>query len=194
MNTIYPVLIAVPEYARKLKGREKVIFLSEYARKAIQISAEYKGVEIHFLPKDRNGVPIPFQDNFWSVTHKPLFVGGIVAPEKTGIDIETLKPISEGLFEKTAFDSEWNLSEEPRSHTLFFRFWTAKEAVLKATGVGISGLLKCRIIEITDPLHLVLNFQNRWWSVEHYYFDGHIASVIQNEFTVRWIHIQKPVH
>lgn len=188
MNTIYPALLSVPDYAQKLKGREKVTFLSRYARQALRLSAECKGIEIGSLLKDDNGVPVPFNGNYWSLTHKSLYVGGIIAPEKTGIDIERIKPCSKGLFEKTALDSEWNLAEDPGSPALFFRFWTAKEAVLKATGTGISGLLKCRVVEIPDTLHLILNYQNRLWIVEHHYFDGHIASVVQNQFYVQWIH------
>ncbi len=187
MNTIFPVLLTVPDHAKSLKGREKVMFLSRHARKALTISAEYKGLAFFSFPKDGNGVPVPFQDHFWSVTHKPLYVGGIVAPENIGIDIEKIRTCSDGLFEKTAHDSEWNLSAHPRSCELFFRFWTAKEAVLKATGVGISGLLKCNIVEIPDTLHLILNYQNRLWVIEHHFFDGHIATVVKNDFDIQWI-------
>jgi 4'-phosphopantetheinyl transferase len=192
LNTIYPVLLAVPDHAKNLKGRQKVTFLSQHARKALKISAELKGVELISIPKDDNGIPLPFQGNFWSVTHKSLYVGGIVSPENIGIDIEKIKPFSQGLFEKTACDSEWNLAADTRSCEQFFRFWTAKEAVLKATGIGISGLLKCKIVQIPDAFHLILHYQNRIWIVEHHFFDGHIASVVQNSFHIQWITESSP--
>jgi 4'-phosphopantetheinyl transferase len=193
LNIIYPVLLVVPENAKNLKGREKVMFLSQHARKALKISAEHIGIEFFSLLKDDNGIPLPFQGTFWSVTHKPLYVGGIVAPAKIGIDIEQIKPISKGLFEKTAHDSEWNLSPDPRSLELFFRFWTAKEAVLKATGDGISGLLKCKVIEIPDNTNMVLHYQDRRWSIEHHFFNGHIAAVVKNEFDIKWIFDFSPI-
>lgn len=191
LKTIYPVLLAVPEYAKKLQGREKVGFLSQHARKALKISAQHSGVESFSFTKDDNGTPIPCQGIFWSITHKPSYVGGVVAPTKIGIDIENIRPLPEGLFKKTAHESEWYLAENPRSFDFFFRFWTAKEAVLKATGVGISGLLKCQVVEIPDPIHLVLYFKNRLWIVEHCFFDGHIASVIKNKNHIQWV---KPLH
>lgn len=187
MKTIYPVVLAVPEQVIKIKGREKVKLLSQHARTAAEISANHGGIgAVAFLKNDR-GIPLPFQGNFWSVTHKTLYVAGVVAPGKIGIDIERIRYISSGLFEKTAHDSEWDLASTPRSLLLFFRFWTAKEAVLKATGIGIKGLLQCKVIEITDSSHLILDYRNQYWSVEHFFYNGHIATVVQNDFVIKWI-------
>ncbi|MFO8086067.1 MAG: 4'-phosphopantetheinyl transferase superfamily protein [Desulfobacterales bacterium] len=187
MDIVYPVVLTVPENAKRMKGREKVAFLSWHARKAVELSAGRAGVHLKSLAKSDHGVPLPFQGNFWSLTHKTIYVAGVVAPKEVGIDIERIKPVSEGLFEKTAYDSEWNIGANPRCPDLFFRFWTAKEAVLKATGVGIAGLLKCEVIEIPDTTHLILYHQNRFWHVEHCFFDGHVATVVQNDFRLKWV-------
>jgi len=182
---LYPVILAVPDKEQKLTGREKVANLSNYARRALEISAQKSCIELGDLTKNENGAPLPFDGNYWSLTHKPIYVGGVIAPTQIGIDIEKIRPCSKALFRKTANESEWGLSDAD-SFKLFFRYWTSKESVLKASGTGIRDLSKCRIVQIIDHNHLVINYEDRKWHIEHFYFDGHIASVVKNDFDVEW--------
>lgn len=183
--TIYPVVLAVPNRMKQLKGREKVSFLSGHARKALEISAKKSGVRIKDLKKNENGVPLAFEGNYWSLTHKNEYVGGVTAPRRIGMDIEKIRPCSDALYRKTVHESEWRLSNvDPMK--LFFRYWTAKESVLKASGTGIRDLSKCRITEIINNNRLIINYNDREWRVEHFYFNGHIASVIKDDFDVEW--------
>ena len=189
---LYPVILAVPDKEQKLTGREKVANLSNHARRALEISAQKSCIELGDLTKNENGAPLPFSGNYWSLTHKPRYVGGVIAPTQIGIDIEKIRPCSKALFRKTAKESEWGLSDAD-SFKLFFRYWTSKESVLKASGTGIRDLSKCRIVQIIDHNHLVINYEDRKWLIEHFYFDGHIASVVKNDFDVEWTieHITK---
>ncbi len=182
---LYPVILAVPDKEQKLTGREKVANLSNHARRALEISAQKSCIELGDLTKNENGAPLPFDGNYWSLTHKPIYVGGVIAPTQIGIDIEKIRPCSKALFRKTANESEWGLSCAD-SFKLFFRYWTSKESVLKASGTGIRDLSKCRIVQIIDHNHLVINYEDRKWLIEHFYFDGHIASVVKNDFDVEW--------
>ena len=59
-----------------------------------------------------------------------------------------------------------------------FRYWTAKEAVLKSLGIGLTGLSQCRIIQIVDDHHLKLSCKHKEFDVEHFYFNGHIAAIL----------------
>jgi len=184
--TIYPVILAVPEKERNLSGREKVAFLSRHARSALEISAQKGNIILGDLKKDENGAPLPFNGNYWSLTHKPNYVGGVIASSAVGIDIEEIRPCSAGLFKKTAGEKEWHLSDMDPD-TLFFRYWTSKETVLKASGIGIRDLSKCRVVQIIDDNHLIVDYEGRKWRIEHFFFDGHIASVVQNEFEIQWV-------
>jgi 4'-phosphopantetheinyl transferase len=182
---IYPVILAVPDKEQQLKGREKVSFLSKHARKALEISAQKSRIQLTYLKKDEKGVPLPFNGHYWSLTHKSKYVAAVIASTPIGIDIEKIRSCSKALFRKTARDSEWKLSDTD-PFILFYRYWTSKESVLKASGTGIRDLSKCRIIQIIDDNHLVIDYRNQEWLLEHFYFDEHIASIVKNDFHVEW--------
>ena len=104
------VILAVPETARTLPPRERVAFLSRHARKALQISAAESNLTIGAALKDRDGRPQPVKGVYWSLTHKPAYVGAIVARRRVGIDIETIvQRKTEALFNKVADSDEWAL-------------------------------------------------------------------------------------
>ncbi len=73
--------------------------------------------------------------------------------------------------------------EETADDLLFFRYWTAKEAVLKSVGIGLNALSKCRVIEIVDDHHLMLSYKHHEYDVEHFYFNGHIAAILSHPDT-----------
>jgi 4'-phosphopantetheinyl transferase len=184
-NTLYPVVLSVPDEGRSLSGRDKVVSLSKHARQALEISAKKSRIKVKSFLKNSDGIPQPFDGNYWSITHKPEYVGAVVAPKKVGVDIEKIRAFSKGLLRKTADDSEWRLIDAD-PNILFFRYWTAKEAILKAVGTGVRDLLKCRIVEIVSDTKLIATYMDQDWMIDHLFFDGHIASVVSNSFDVSW--------
>jgi 4'-phosphopantetheinyl transferase len=186
-HTICPVILRVPPEVAEFQPKERVIFLSRHAREALRLSAAKSGVRLAKLVKDENGVPQPCDGTFWSVTHKTQYVAGVTAPTPTGIDVERIRSFSDGLFNKTASEREWELADMAKEPVMaFFRFWTAKEAVLKATGIGIKDLLKCRVHQIIDDKHLRIHYEGQDWLIEHFVFDRHIASIVQNQYSIDW--------
>jgi 4'-phosphopantetheinyl transferase len=184
---LHPVILPVPEQVQKYKPKDRVLYLSRHARRALERSAVKSGILPGELLKDENGMPLPFDGTFWSITHKTQYVAGVVAPKPIGIDIERIRDFSQGLFRKTAADREWALvNTEGKSLLTFFRFWTSKEAVLKATGIGIKDLLKCQVCQILDDRHLIIHYEGKDWLIEHFFYDRHIASIVQNNFHIDW--------
>ena len=190
-SPIYPVIMPVPFSLQQLTGREKVKTLSRLARKALVFSCKKSGWPITHLKKDPNGAPIPENGYYWSLSHKSGFVAAVVAPYPIGIDIERLRPSSKALRNRIASTKEWQLGPKIDPDLLFFRFWTAKEAVLKAVGVGMRGLSNCRIIRILDNSKMCLTYRYTTFMVTHIQFNGHLATVIIDNRPICWTHLSK---
>jgi len=183
--TLFPVILPVAEELQKLSGKDKVDHLSQSAREALKLSAEKSGVRLGELLKDEKGVPCPVADVYWSLSHKPKYVAAVVSKDKVGIDIEEMKPRTESILAHVASDEEWELKE--RSWDTFFRYWTAKEAILKVIGIGISGLKTCRIISVPDENHIALDYNGQFFLVEQLRYKNHIVSVLKGDNQIDWI-------
>ena len=183
--TLFPVVIPVTEVGHKLSGKEKVAHPSRIAREALKLSAEKSGVRLGELLKDERGAPCPVAGNYWSLSHKPKCVAAVVSKDKVGIDIEEIKPRAESLFAYVASDEEWGLKE--KSWDTLFRYWTAKEAILKVIGIGISGLKTCRIISVPDENHIALDYNGHFFLVEQLRCKNHIVSVLKGDNQIEWV-------
>jgi 4'-phosphopantetheinyl transferase len=149
------VMLAVADADQFQRGRARNDYLSRMARKAAMLSAKQLGIETMTFPKSDSGAPLQDRGMYWSVSHKSDAVVGIVCPCPVGIDIERIRPISDGMFAMIAQPDEWDQLRAMERADRFFRLWTAKEAALKWSGIGLSGLSRCRLesVEI-DLFHL----------------------------------------
>lgn len=184
-SIIYPVVLKVPEEHQVFKGRESVLFLRQYARQAVVRSAQIQGIDMPELENDDKGAPIPKNGFYWSLSHKPGYVAGVVSNMPIGIDIEKIKPVKPLLFDKVMDENERKLIETI-SDDLFYRFWTAKETVLKAVGVGLRGLSHCKIIDIINQGSLTVSWGRTRWLIEHIYYDNHMISIVKNDKNICW--------
>ena len=191
--TLHPIIMAVAAPGHGLSGKEKVARLSRLSREALRLSAEKSAMSLRKLVKDEDDVPCPSNGYYWSVSHKSKCVAAVVSRSSIGIDIEEIRPRSELVFDVVASDAEWSLNKERSWHT-FFRYWTAKEATLKAVGIGIGGLRKCKVISIPDENHILLNYRNNLFRVGQLLYRIHIVSVLQNDDEIEWGMIEDSRH
>lgn len=188
MNTasVHAVIMAVPRAITVLKGREKNLALSRFARQALTEAARYSGISLTELEKGPQGQPIPENGMYWSLSHANAYVAATAAPCRVGIDIEVIKPIRTEVIE-TVFDTKERALKTPFDATRFCRFWTAKEAVLKAAGVGLRGLDTCRIARILDARQLEVRYDDKTWIVSQAEaVPNHIASISIPKACVTW--------
>ena len=184
MMKLHPVILPISPEDRRLRGRERVLAQSQWARKALALSCEASGVIPGPLTTDARGAPIPFDNTHWSLSHKSRFVAAVVGPTPIGIDIEEIRPRNEDLYGYIADEEEWALTD--RNWETFFRYWTAKEAVLKTAGVGISHLKKARIHALLGKDYLLVDYGSHLWPVKHFRFQDHIVALMHDDYEVAW--------
>lgn len=177
---IYPVVWAVPADKQQLSGRARVDFLRAYARQAVRRSARYSGSPLTELPVGENRAPLPAGGLFWSLSHKPGCVAGVVARHPVGIDVETVRPVAARVFKRVLDASELQLAGADADPALwFFRCWTAKEVVLKQAGIGLAGISQCRVRAVADERCLVVDYKKKRHVVAQAFFNQHVAAVLQ---------------
>lgn len=113
----------------------------------------------------------------FNLTHSHDLILYAFAPSPVGIDVEFLGrkvdfvPVMRRFFSENE-RADWQRNSTPSAAAAFFRGWTRKEAFLKATGEGISGL---GITEISfqpeNPRALVSRKDNASASLEWLFHD-----------------------
>ena len=180
----YPVILPLSREDQELLGRKQMEAQRRRAREALVQSCVASGLPCGPFDKDARNVPRPFSGNYWSISHKPRYVAAVVSSTPIGIDLEEITPRNTSLFGRVAEEWEWQLAGD-RGWETFFRYWTAKEAVLKATGVGLSHLKYARIQRILDADRLIVQYGDRLWPIQQYRFQNHIVSLTNGE-EIRW--------
>ncbi len=120
----------------------------------------------------------PFLNNgyHFSIAHTKGMVGLLVGTTPVGLDIELIKPI-ENYYEFSEVLTAGELDTIARSGLqTFFRFWTAKEAILKLTGDGIvnSGLVNS--ILFPQPNTAILKYHA--YTLQPFIIPGNIFATV----------------
>lgn len=171
---------------------ERVEYVSQKAREAAKASAGLNGLPLTGFPKNAQGVPLPCDGVYWSLTHKQAYVGGVTALSPIGLDLEFKRPIAMKIFDRVATNREWQLAINAGldSRTAFFMVWTAKEAVLKRLGVlqgFYKGLSDCVLEEISaEGRQTVLSCNHNIYRVRYFDFDNHLAAICTDHTNIKW--------
>jgi len=129
---------------------------------------------------------MPVKGIFWSVTHKPDVVGGVVADFPVGMDIEQIRPVSTRVFNRIVSSQEAAQFAGQDASLIFFRAFTAKEAVLKMLAIGLKGLGQVTISSVENEKKMVIQYLDHQYGVENFYFDSYLATITQKHCKVHW--------
>ncbi len=182
--TLEPVILAVPQIAPPRSPRQ-VRQQRDHARLALRHCAQRCGAPVDGWAKDDREVPLPNAGYFWSVSHKQQWAAAVIADLPVGIDIEHVTARPRELHDRLAEPAEWSMLGD-RSWASFYLLWTAKEAVLKAVGVGIAGFMQCRLLDVPGDRRMRLTYEGKTWTIEHYHYADHVFAVTCGSESVRW--------
>jgi 4'-phosphopantetheinyl transferase len=142
------------------------------------ILSRYLDVEPQILQfaYEPSGKPIladTFADRklWFNLTHSQgLALCAVSCDRKVGVDLEYVRPISDVLSLANRFfaPSEYAVLSSLTPHQMqevFFRYWTCKEAYLKATGVGIAQLEQIEVL-LTPGQTAKLKTEQQWSLLE----------------------------
>ncbi|MCJ8281095.1 MAG: 4'-phosphopantetheinyl transferase superfamily protein [Rivularia sp. ALOHA_DT_140] len=155
--------------------------LSRYLNiEAAEINFSYEPHGKPFLDKSCNQINLQF-----NVSHSEDFaLYGISLNNSIGVDLESISPKTDVLVLAQRFfpPNEFALIEsvpQEQQQQLFFRYWTCKEAYLKATGTGLKDLDKVEIsLTPEQPAQLnIPNIDDEWNLVEIQPFNNCAATV-----------------
>jgi 4'-phosphopantetheinyl transferase len=86
----------------------------------------------------------------FSISHsQDLVACAFSSTGNVGLDVEFPRNIKRAHFRHCFNEQEWALIQEDKTMHTFYQFWTQKEAILKANGVGLAHLLAIDIKDTT---------------------------------------------
>ena len=179
-----------PGQATETPVRERVRSQSQGARLVLEAArrdAGAPGPADWIFEKLDSGAPAPHGRWNWSISHDAVRVAGAVFEGPIGIDLERIVLRRQALMERVLQPEEWALFEGDRA-LAFTRAWTAKEAVLKAAGVGLAELRRCRVARVLDEGRLLMRHRERDLLVQQSRFENHILAVhvAGQDWSVEW--------
>ncbi len=135
-------------------------YLLEYLRKNLS----YIGT----LEKDEEERPVPIyikkKAYYWSVSHSFHYVAFSLSDTLTGIDIAEIEARDDTLF-ATHSEEEYRILWGV-SWLNFYRLWTAKEAIIKASGWKLDDMSEIELREISEDSISIFGFREKIYKIK----------------------------
>lgn len=133
-------------YAKKIEADRFRSILGDVMMLMCIMEMTYSDLPSIKIEYSEHGKPVcTSHDVYFSVSHSGDYVICVADTKEIGVDIEKIKSVPNTLICKifNKVEANWAGSSDER----FLEIWTAKEAYLKLTGLGISGGLKTAVVD-----------------------------------------------
>lgn len=113
-----------------------------------------KGLVLHGLSEDElteiyyNKEGKPLLEGIWfSIAHSQNLVAcAITLDHSIGLDLEFARALAPKYFKHCFTDKEWEKINKDEGMDTFYKYWTQKESILKAYGLGLSHLMDIELV------------------------------------------------
>jgi len=106
---------------------------------------------------------------------------------RVGIDIEEIRENDFKIFESVFTKSEYkSILESDNNLTMFYKFWTKKESIIKANGRGLS--IPLREIDLYKNKHSLKLYDEDWYLFKIDFHDNYISHLSANKKNVNIEH------
>ena len=133
------------------------------------------GQKAEILETNSYGKPYLRKGPFFNISHSGEYVVLGVSENEIGADIEQIKPFDIRVAKRCFTDAELEWLSAQRADEAFYRLWTAKESVMKASGLGFGMPPEsfC-VLPMTDGRHRIYGTD---WYLSWHTLPGHAICV-----------------
>lgn len=123
---------------------------------------------------------------FYNLSHSGEWTVAAISDNEVGVDIQQVKPVDMRLAKRFFTEEEWLRIEGAGDGAteLFYRFWTVKEAYLKALGTGLSRPLNSFTVRFTQGGAKISDGEcgEEWLVSEFNCFEGYRLACVAKEY------------
>jgi 4'-phosphopantetheinyl transferase len=185
LEILRPVLVLLPNSESVPRNRRHEQ-QHEFGRRALRRAALCVGAPCDGWQQRESGAPIPNDGWHWSVSHTRFWAAAVVGRGAVGIDVEQVRPRRMAIWNEIGGDEEWSVAGE-RNWENFYRIWTAKEAILKAHGMGVGYVREVHLTGRVEHERFALRFDGGLHAVEQLCVADHVASVVCGPAGTEWM-------
>ncbi len=180
------VISNCPQYKKKRNRQDYII-----GKLVLQYILKENGYSITLIDNisyQKIGKPFISEEVDFNISHSGNYVVCVFSTSlKVGVDIEKHKKINPANLYSLIRYNNWDIKTENCDSRTFFDYWTIQESVLKAKGIGLSGISNIKIDYHNNEAYLG---NEKWYFKRIELLDGYSISVASNKFN-SFIKIEK---